>query len=174
MQLKDFAATANEISDLNLVALFPTTGDVNQEPVNQSDDDFVEPFPQVVKCISTVERGTCSNVGVSTTSDSLIKKLQRQIKTLEGNEKRILSQVEELKNTVQQQRAYFDSELLKLRDMLTEKVYCSFTGIVFDFASTDIIIYFFQVRTENENQDRAFSDGINDGFVDDRSVLNEV
>ena len=58
--------------------------------------------------------------------------------------------------------------------MLTEKVYCSFTGIVFDFASTDIIIYFFQVRTENENQDRAFSDGINDGFVDDRSVLNEV
>ncbi|WOH09202.1 hypothetical protein DCAR_0728657 [Daucus carota subsp. sativus] len=96
---------SKEICDLNLVALFPTTGDVNQEPVNQSDDDFVEPFPQVVKCISTVERGTCSNVGVSTTSDSLIKKLQRQIKTLEGNEKRILTQVEELKNTVQQQRA---------------------------------------------------------------------
>lgn len=44
------------------------------------------------------------------------------MKKLELSQKKIISEIDEMKSIVKEQRSYFDVELLKLRDLALKKV----------------------------------------------------
>ena len=126
MQLKKITPTAKEIDELDLGSLVGKSKNViirNKETSqHDSDDDFVEPVGRAVKGVSSMEVVSRSAVSLSSKSEAAIKKMERQIQKLEGSQKKILSEVEDLKSTVKEQRDYFDSEFMKLRDMFSAKV----------------------------------------------------
>ena len=90
----------------------------DEESFHESGDDFLEPGPKVAKPVSSLKHVSRNVVGLSSKSEASIKKLQWQILKLEGNQKIILFEVEDLKSIVKEQRVYIDLELMKLCDIL--------------------------------------------------------
>lgn len=116
-KLRNLIPTKKEIETLKLEELFAKHKKLSYSNIcaTVSDDDFVDPVPPRTA-------GASSSL-VPAQYKSSLRNFQNRLSRLEAGQKSLISEVENLKTIVKEQRAYIDSSLSTLRDTLLKKVY---------------------------------------------------